>query len=101
IIFSVFLFLMNRKKQFLYFLMTFLLVNLIGFVGYYLYPAAPPWYMQYNGTAFIKDTLSNPAQLINFDRFFNIPIFQTIYNKGSNIFTTIPSLHSAYPLIIL
>jgi len=101
IMFSVFLFLMNRKKQFLYFLMTFLLVNLIGFVGYYLYPAAPPWYMQYYGTGFIKDTPSNPAQLINFDQLFNLPIFQTIYSKGSNVFAAMPSLHSAYPLIVL
>lgn len=101
ILFSVFLFLINRKKQFLYFLMTFLLVNLIGFVGYYLYPAAPPWYMQYNGTEFLKDTPSNPAQLINFDHFFNLPIFQTVYSKGSNVFAAMPSLHSAYPLIVL
>src|SRR5690606_795946 len=101
IMFSVFLFLMNRKKQFLYFLMTFLLANLIGFVGYYLYPAAPPWYMQYYGTGFIKDTPSNPAQLINFHPLFNLPIFQTIYSKGSNVFAAMPSLHSAYPLIVL
>lgn len=101
ILFSVFLFLMNRRREFLCFLMTFLLVNLIGFVGYYLYPAAPPWYMQHYGTGFIKDTLSNPAQLIKFDQFFNLPVFQTIYSKGSNVFAAMPSLHSAYPLIVL
>src|SRR5690606_16531966 len=83
------------------FLMTFLLVNLIGFVGYYIYPAAPPWYIQYYGTEFIKDTLSNPAQLINFDHFFGLPIFQTVYSKGSNVFAAMPSLHSAYSLIVL
>ena len=101
IVFSIYLFLKGRKEQFLYFLMTFLLVNLLGFVGYYLYPAAPPWYMQHYGTGFIKDTLSNPAQLINFDHFFGLPIFQTIYSKGSNVFAAMPSLHSAYPLIVL
>lgn len=99
--FSIFLFIKGRKRQFLYFLMTFLLVNLLGFVGYYLYPAAPPWYIQYYGTGFIRDTLSNPAQLIHFDEFFNAPIFQTIYSKGSNVFAAMPSLHSAYPLIVL
>lgn len=99
--FSVFLFIKGRKRQFLYFLMTFLLVNLLGFVGYYLYPAAPPWYMQYYGAGFIQDTLSNPAQLIHFDQFFGVPVFQTIYSKGSNVFAAMPSLHSAYPLIVL
>lgn len=101
IAFSVFLFLTNRKKQFLYFLLTFLLVNLLGFIGYYLYPAAPPWYIQQHGTEFIKDTASNPAQLIKFDQFFNLPIFQTLYSKGSNVFAAMPSLHSSYPLIVI
>src|SRR5690554_4710882 len=99
--FSVFLFIKGRKRQFLYFLMTFLLVNLLGFVGYYLYPAAPPWYIQYYGVSFIQGTLSNPAQLIHFDQFFGVPVFQTIYSKGSNVFAAMPSLHSAYPLIVL
>lgn len=101
IAFSVFLFLTNRKKQFLYFLLTFLLVNLLGFIGYYLYPAAPPWYIQQYGTEFLHDTLSNPAQLIKFDQFFNVAIFQTLYSKGSNVFAAMPSLHSAYPLIVI
>lgn len=101
IAFSVFLFVTNRRRQFLYFLLTFLLVNFLGFVGYYLYPAAPPWYLQQYGTEFIKDTASNPAQLIKFDQFFNLPVFQTIYSKGSNVFAAMPSLHSSYPLIVI
>jgi membrane-associated phospholipid phosphatase len=101
IVFSVFLFLTNRKRQFLYFLLTFLLVNLLGFVGYYLYPAAPPWYLQQYGTEFLENTPSNPAQLIKFDQFFNLPVFQTLYSKGSNVFAAMPSLHSSYPLIVI
>jgi membrane-associated phospholipid phosphatase len=101
ITFSVFLFVTNRRKQFIYFLLTFLLVNLLGFIGYYLYPAAPPWYIQQYGTEFIKDTPSNAAQLVKFDQFFNISIFQTLYSKGSNVFAAMPSLHSSYPLIVI
>lgn len=101
IAFSVFLFLTNRKREFLYFLLTFLLVNLLGFVVYYLYPAAPPWYFQQYGTEFIESTPSNPAQLIKFDEFFNISVFQTIYSKGSNVFAAMPSLHSSYPLVVM
>jgi membrane-associated phospholipid phosphatase len=76
-------------------------VNLLGFVGYYLYPAAPPWYLQQYGTEFLENTPSNPAQLIKFDQFFNLPVFQTLYSKGSNVFAAMPSLHSSYPLIVI
>jgi hypothetical protein len=41
IAFSIFLFFKNRV-QFLHFSLTFLLVNIIGFIVYYSYPAAPP-----------------------------------------------------------
>src|SRR5579872_739354 len=34
------------KSAFFRFALTFLLVNLLGFVVYYSYPAAPPWYVQ-------------------------------------------------------
>jgi membrane-associated phospholipid phosphatase len=101
IAFSIFLFLRNKRKQFLYFLLTFLLVNILGFIVYYLYPAAPPWYVQQYGTEFIKNTPSNAAQLVKFDHFFNLPIFQTLYSKGSNVFAAMPSLHSSYPLIVI
>jgi len=46
--FAAFLFFKNRR-QFLYFSLTFVLINIIGFVIYYLYPAAPPWYVEYHG----------------------------------------------------
>src|SRR5690554_2503739 len=101
IAFSIFLFLKNKKKQFLYFLLTFLLVNILGFIGYYLYPAAPPWYIQQYGVEFLKNTPSNAAQLVKFDEFFNVPVFQTLYSKGSNVFAAMPSLHSSYPLIVI
>ena len=42
--FAGILFFKNRKL-FFQFSLTFFLVNIIGFTGYYLYPAAPPWYV--------------------------------------------------------
>src|SRR5690606_33947972 len=38
IAFSIFLFLKGKRKQFISFLLTFLLVNVLGFIVYYLYP---------------------------------------------------------------
>lgn len=98
--FAFYLFLKD-KKLFLYFSLTFVLVNLIGFIIYYIYPAAPPWYFQLHGSAFIKDTPGNTAGLIKFDQYTGLSIFQNIYAKSSNVFAAMPSLHSAYPLVVL
>lgn len=98
--FAAYLFFTN-KKQFLYFALTFLLVNLLGFVIYYLYPAAPPWYIQEHGFAFQPLTLGSTGGLSRFDAYFHINLFHSIYAKGSNVFAAMPSLHSAYPVIVL
>ena len=95
-----YLFFKNRP-QFFNFAFTFLLVNLIGFVIYYLYPVAPPWYSQQYGFKFIANTPGNTAGLSRFDSFFNVGIFKSIYSKSSNVFAAMPSLHSSYPLIAL
>lgn len=90
-----------KKDQFLRFSLTFVLVNMIGFVIYYLYPAAPPWYVLEHGFVFIAHTHSNPAGLIRFDHLLHISVFQSIYRQGSNVFAAMPSLHSSYPVIVL
>ena len=98
--FAAYLF-FNEKRNFLNFLLTFVWVNLLGFVVYYLYPAAPPWYVQQHGFEFIANTPGNTAGLARFDNFFGIELFKSIYSKGSNVFAAMPSLHSAYPLIVV
>jgi len=98
--FAAFLFFKN-KRQFLYFSLTFVLVNLLGFVVYYTFPAAPPWYVQYYGFHFTPLTAGNVAGLAKFDAYFHAGIFKSIYTKGSNVFAAMPSLHSSYPVIVL
>jgi membrane-associated phospholipid phosphatase len=98
--FAAYLFFRNRR-EFLFFSLTFLLVNLIGFVLYYIYPAAPPWYVAQHGFTFVAHTPGNEAGLARFDTFFNTGIFHSMYQKSSNVFAAMPSLHSAYPLIVL
>lgn len=88
------------KQQFVYFSCTFLLVNLIGFVIYYLYPAAPPWYIQLHGFDFYAGTPGNTAGLARFDHFFHVQLFSSLYAKSSNVFAAMPSLHSAYPVVV-
>ena len=98
--FAAYLFFKNRR-QFLYFAFTFLLVNLLGFIVYYLYPAAPPWYIQTYGFTFHPLTLGSTGGLSRFDDYFHIHVFKSIYSKGSNVFAAMPSLHSAYPVIVV
>jgi hypothetical protein len=100
LIFAGYLFFRDRL-QFLYFSSTFVLVNFLGFIVYYLYPAAPPWYIQIHGFNFIAHTPGNTGGLARFDSIIGIPIFKSIYSKSSNVFAAMPSLHSSYPLIVL
>ena len=98
--FGAFLFFKNRR-QFLGFAITFFVVNLLGFVVYYSYPAAPPWYIQEHGFVFHPNTPGNTGGLARFDHYFNVNVFKSIYEKGSNVFAAMPSLHSAYPVIVI
>lgn len=91
----------RNKEQFFKFSLTFLLVNLLGFVVYYVYPAAPPWYVQLYGFHFYAHTPGNTAGLARFDRMFHVSVFSSLYAKSSNVFAAMPSLHAAYPLIVL
>ncbi len=89
------------KVVFLRFSLTFLLVNLLGFVVYYVYPAAPPWYVQLYGFEFHAHTPGNVAGLGRFDSLVGEPVFASLYAKSSNVFAAMPSLHASYPLIVL
>jgi inositol phosphorylceramide synthase catalytic subunit len=98
--FAAYLFFKN-KQQFLNFSLTFFLINLLGFVVYYSFPAAPPWYFQKFGSSFYPLTPGNPAGLARFDLILNTKIFESIYSKSSNVFAAMPSLHASYPLLVL
>jgi membrane-associated phospholipid phosphatase len=88
------------KNAFLRFSLTFLLVNLLGFIIYYAYPAAPPWYVQQYGFGFNPRTPGNTAGLGRFDSLLHVKIFAGLYAKSSNVFAAMPSLHASYPLIV-
>jgi membrane-associated phospholipid phosphatase len=78
---------------------AFLFTNILGFILYYSYTAAPPWYVELYG--FEKDfsITSSEAGLANFDALFGIKFFHELYTRNSNVFAAVPSLHAAYPII--
>lgn len=91
----------KNKEAFFRFSLSFLVVNLVGFVIYYCYPAAPPWYVQHYGFVFNPHTPGNTAGLGRFDQYFHVSVFAGLYAKSSNVFAAMPSLHAAYPLTVL
>ena len=95
-------FLMVKDKIFfLRFSYAFVLTNFIGFIIYYLYPAAPPWYVSQYGFEFNQHVPASTAGLARFDDYFGISLFHSLYSKNANIFAAIPSLHAAYPFVVL
>lgn len=78
---------------------SFLVVNLVGFMGYYIHPTAPPWYIDLYGFEPILNTPGNPAGLIRWDKLTGIYFYSNMYGNNSNVFAAIPSLHAAYLLV--
>lgn len=99
-LFVVFLF-FTDKPIMARFTAAFFLINLVGLTIYYIYPAAPPWYVEQYGFEFRPNTPGSAARLLRFDDFFGVDIFKNMYEKNGNVFAAIPSLHSAFPVLLL
>ena len=97
--FGIYLFFKGERHFYLRFALGFLFTNFVGFAGYYIHPAAPPWYAINFGFEPDFNTPGNVAGLGRFDDLIGFPVFGSIYVNNSNIFAAIPSLHSAYMLI--
>jgi inositol phosphorylceramide synthase catalytic subunit len=79
----------------------FLLVNLIGWCVWFVYPTAPPWYVDQYGTGpAVLDVISSPAGLSRVDAWLGLPIATTFYSKSANVFGAVPSLHVAYATMV-
>lgn len=101
VIFGLWLYGSGRRCEYLHFSLVFLLVNLIGFAGYYIHPAAPPWYIAKYGAVALPGTPGDVAGLGAFDSMTGLGIFNALYARNANVFAALPSLHSAYTLVAL
>lgn len=99
ILFGLYLYFNGQVKPYLHFALVFLFVNLIGFAGYYIHPAAPPWYVAKYGFEFLLGTPGDVAGLGAFDNATGLGIFNGLYGRNANVFAAVPSLHSAYTLV--
>lgn len=82
-------------------MLGFLVVALLGYVTYLLYPAAPPWYVDRYGFNLIADAPPEAAGAARFDRLVGFPVFEAFYAKNTNIFGAIPSLHCGQMFLAL
>jgi membrane-associated phospholipid phosphatase len=81
---------------------AFLLVNVMGLVTYMLYPAAPPWYvMNYGPGPADLAAAPSPAGTARFDALLGISYFANFYARNPNVFGAMPSLHAAYPTLVV
>ena len=81
---------------------SFLALNVAGFITYHLYPAAPPWYFhRYGCVVDLATRASEGPNLLRVDAWLGVPYFAGVYGRSSDVFGAVPSLHVAYPLLMV
>ena len=69
---------------------------------YHLYPAAPPWYFhQYGCVVDLAAPASAGPNLTRVDALLGVPYFAGVYGRASDVFGAVPSLHVAYPMLMI
>jgi len=101
LIFGLIAFFAGKRLLVFNFWTCFLIANLFGFIGYIFYPAAPPWYFLTYGAEIIKDTSCSAAGLARFDQLVGMPLYEGMYSQGTDTFGAMPSMHAAFPLILV
>jgi membrane-associated phospholipid phosphatase len=97
---AFFLFFRRREDVLRRFALAFLIVNVLGFATYFIYPVAPPWYVtQYGFGPERMDVHSTAAAASRFDQLLGTHFFDQIYGRGVDVYGAYPSLHVAYPLL--
>jgi membrane-associated phospholipid phosphatase len=81
---------------------AFFAVNLLGMITYLIYPAAPPWYVeQYGLGPAVLSALPSAAGAARFDELTGLDYFRVFYSRNANVFGAMPSLHVAYPTLVI
>lgn len=84
------------------FMWAFFLMNVAGFITYHVLPAAPPWYFHAHGcTVNLATKATEGLALARVDALLGISYFHGMYGKASSVFGALPSLHCAYPLLLV
>jgi len=101
IAYTLYLFFKKERNIAFDFWICFLIANLFGFMLYIVFPAAPPWYYFKYGAIIDLHAPGEPGALLRFDNLVRMPIYQNMYSAGSNVFGAIPSMHAAFPMMLV
>ncbi len=97
---AVLLLLLGRADAARTFARCFLIVNVMGFATYFVYPAAPPWYVTAYGFGPVHLPIRPAAAAtVRFDALLGTHLFAEMYGRGIDVFGAYPSLHVSYPLL--
>jgi membrane-associated phospholipid phosphatase len=81
---------------------SFFAVNIAGYMTYHLFPAAPPWYVAAHGcNVDLGHAASTGSHLARVDDWLGVPYFASFYARSNDVFGAMPSLHVAYPLLVV
>jgi hypothetical protein len=101
VVFLVFLYI-RRYPAALRYAWGFFALNVLGFATYHIYPAAPPWYFHRYGCLVDLNAHASPGpNLLRVDQMLGISYFTAFYGRSSDVFGAVPSLHVAYPLLMI
>jgi len=101
VLLSIFFLAKGQRRRAERFTWIFVVANFVGFSCYYIYPAAPPWYVADHGFLVDLTVRASPAGAIRFDHLIGIPLMQGFYGKSADVFGAIPSLHIVYPFLAM
>ncbi len=96
---ALYLFWKGDQRRALRFIWIFVLTNFLGFALYYIYPAAPPWYIADHGYVVDLSVRASAAGALRFDKIVGLPLMEGFYGKSADVFGAIPSLHVSYPFL--
>jgi hypothetical protein len=86
------------RNRFLVHVRAFTLLHAIGILTYILLPVAPPWWVSLHGL-----TMPTPELFANTDihAAMDGAIIQRLIGNASQWFAAVPSLHGAYPVLLV
>lgn len=88
----------HSRELFKRFVRAFTILNFSAIAIYLLLPVAPPWWVTLNGME--QPTIENVAQ-VNMTVAMNGALIQGMIRNASQWFAAVPSLHGAYPVMLL
>ena len=91
---------LTRHALFRRYYLAFLVLTTLVLIGYFVFPATPPWLAAREGTLLSPLPLARP--MVEIAAAINRNLFGTIYTTigGTNDVAAMPSLHAAYPCLM-